>query len=109
MEKLKKFLQKKLKKCLTLYFKSAILYISKEREVKPMNKKDIVELKMKFLREFDTYIREVIGDDSITYDVWCAYGLPDEYDDDDIYAAATDEELWLDCVEAFSRCLALAK
>lgn len=66
--------------------------------------KKIIELRKQFLREFDFYVREVIGDDNITYNIWCALGLPDGWNEMDLIDIAEDEELWLDCVNAFKKC-----
>ena len=65
--------------------------------------KTIKELRMEFLSQMDNYIRNVIGDDSITMK-WLMCGLPDGWNDMDLKEIADDDELWLDCVNCFARC-----
>lgn len=67
----------------------------------------IKKMRMDFLRDFDYYVRNVIGDDEITYGVWCAIGVPDGWFEIDLESIAEDDELWLDCVNAFKRCCEL--
>jgi len=67
-----------------------------------------VEMRKMFLRQFDEYVREKIGDDEITCGEWLANGLPDGYDENDLDFIATDEECWLSCVESFARCCRMA-
>ena len=45
---------------------------------------DITKCRIEFLKQFDYYVRNVIGDDDIT------------------------DELWLDCVKCFSKCCKVA-
>lgn len=68
---------------------------------------DITKCRMEFLKQFDYYIRNIIGDDDIT-DHWLMMGLPDGYDETDLKDIALDDELWLDCVKAFSACCKMA-
>lgn len=70
----------------------------------PMQKK----MRMDFLRDFDYYVRNVIGDDDITYDVWCSTGVPDGWNEDDLESIAEDDELWVDCCKTFEKCLKMA-
>ena len=64
---------------------------------------DITKCRIEFLKQFDYYVRNVIGDDDITED-WLEMGLPDGYNEDDLKEIALDDELWLDCVKSFSWC-----
>ena len=64
---------------------------------------DITKCRIEFLKQFDYYIRNVIGDDEITEE-WLMMGLPDGYDEADLKEIALDDELWLDCVKSFSWC-----
>lgn len=74
-----------------------------------MNEKEKVELRIKFLKQFDDYVRNTIGDDEITYYLWCAEGVPDGADEDDYRTIATDEDLWLETAECFRKCCRLAR
>ena len=65
---------------------------------------DIITCRIEFLKQFDDYVRNIIGDDEITCDIWLAEGLPDGYNEADLEEIALDDELWLDCVECFSKC-----
>lgn len=64
---------------------------------------DITKCRIEFLKQFDYYIRNIIGDEEITEE-WLMMGLPDGYDEDELHFIATDEECWLNCVEAFAEC-----
>ena len=76
-----------------------------EREVIKMTRQtDITKCRIEFLKQFDYYVRNTIGDDIITCDIWLAEGLPDGYDDDDLKEIAESDKCWLYCVEAFSKC-----
>ena len=66
-----------------------------------MTKKEIIELRVKFLWDFHKYIIE-LGDEEI-YLAWIEEGVPDEPDDDDMLEIAEDDALWFDTVEVFSR------
>lgn len=65
---------------------------------------DIAKCRIEFLKQFDSYVREDIGNDEITCDIWLAEGLPDGYDETDLKEIALDDELWLNCVKCFNRC-----
>ena len=65
---------------------------------------DITQCRIEFLKQFDYYVRNVIGDDNITVDIWLAEGLPDGYNEADLKEIALDDELWLDCVKCFNKC-----
>lgn len=64
---------------------------------------DITKYRIKFLKQFDYYIRNIIGDEEIT-EVWLMLGLPDGYNEDDLREIALDDEMWLDCVNCFANC-----
>lgn len=65
---------------------------------------DIIKCKIEFLKQFDYYVRNIIGDDEITCNIWLVNGLPDGYDEIDLKDIALDDELWLDCVNCFADC-----
>ena len=64
---------------------------------------NITKCRIEFLKQFDYYIRNIIGDDDITEE-WLMLGLPDGYDEVDLNDIALDDESWLDCVNCFSSC-----
>ena len=64
---------------------------------------DITKCKIEFLKQFDYYIRNIIGDENII-NAWLSAGVPDGADETDLREIAEDEELWLDCVNAFANC-----
>lgn len=65
--------------------------------------KSITELRIKILKEMDTYARENFDED-LFYDVWLANGVPDECDEETYRYIAETAVCWLDCIEAFSYC-----
>ena len=69
---------------------------------------DIVILRVDFLKQFDKYVRDEIGDEDIT-DYWLQYGIPDGSDEDDLFEIAMNDEQWVDIVNAFRICCAAAE
>ena len=65
---------------------------------------DITKCRIEFLKQFDYYVRNIIGDDDITENWLRWVGLPDDYDETDLKEIALDDELWIDCVNCFSCC-----
>lgn len=65
---------------------------------------DITKCRIEFLKQFDYYVRNIIGDEEITCDIWLSCGVPDGADAIDLQEIAEDDELWLDCVECFKQC-----
>lgn len=63
----------------------------------------IIELRVKLMREMDTYARENF-DENLFYDVWLADGVPDEAGDEMLTEIATIESCWLNIIDAFRRC-----
>ena len=96
-------IKKDYKKCLTEKRKYDI--INTESEVNRM--KEITRYRIDFLKQMDTYVREVIGDDDITIDIWFAGGVPDGYNEQDLIDIAKDNVLWLDTVNCFAKCCKL--
>lgn len=68
---------------------------------------DITKCRIEFLKQFDYYVFNIIGDDDIT-DYWLQMGLPDGYDVDDLREIALDDGEWLDMVKAFAECCRMA-
>ena len=71
--------------------------------IRKIRKIDNTEQRIEFLKKFDYYIKDTIGDDEIT-DEWLMLGLPDEYNEKDLEDIALDDDLWLSCVECFKNC-----
>lgn len=69
-----------------------------------ITREELVKTRKQLLKEMDTYVRDHIGDDEITCDIWFAIGVPDGADDSDYTDIAEDDELWVDCVKAFAKC-----
>ena len=65
---------------------------------------DITKCRIEFLKQFDYYVKNIIGDDDITENWLVWVGLPDDYDETDLKEIALNDELWLDCVKCFSCC-----
>ena len=65
---------------------------------------DITKCRIEFLKQFDYYVRNIIGDDEIICDIWLAEGLLDGYNEIDLKEIALNNELWLDCVNCFANC-----
>ena len=86
-----------------------IIIIVNEREVELLmiRQIDITKCRIDFLKQFDYYVRNIIGDDDITVNIWLAGGVPDGYTDEDLKEIAIDDELWLDCVNCFAECCRL--
>ena len=65
---------------------------------------DITKCRIEFLKQFDYYIRNTIGDEEIICDIWLVEGLPDGYNKTNLKEIAFNDELWLDCVKCFLKC-----
>ena len=63
---------------------------------------EITILKMNLLGGMDSYIKEY-GDENII-NAWLSARVPDGADETDLRKIAEDEELWLDCINAFANC-----
>ena len=66
--------------------------------------KEIIELRVKILKEMNEYIFDKIGDEDII-DYWLLYGMPDDSEDDDFLMVAEDEESWVNVIKTFDKCL----
>jgi hypothetical protein len=66
--------------------------------------KEIIELRVKILKEMNEYVFNKIGDEDII-DYWLLYGMPDDSEADDFLMVAEDEENWVHVVKVFARCL----
>jgi hypothetical protein len=43
------------------------------------------------------------------FDIWLTCGVPDGADDTDFREIAEDDELWLDCINTFTKVMNLSK
>lgn len=66
----------------------------------------IILERVDFLCQFDNYVRDVIGEETII-DYWLTFGLQDGWDEDDLFDIAEDDDLWVDAVKAFDHCCKL--
>lgn len=62
----------------------------------------MIEERIKFLKQFDEYMIENADENAFKY--WLMAGVPDECDESMYRFIASDEECWLNCVEAFAEC-----
>ena len=67
---------------------------------------DIITLRANIMGGMNEYIKE-LGDEVI-YMKWIMV-FPDECDEDELMEMAEDEEVWLDVVKCFARCLEVAQ
>lgn len=65
-------------------------------------KNETIELRKNFLKQFDNYIINEIGDEEII-EVWLMCGLPDKYTEEDLDFIANDDVEWHNVVDLFSR------
>ena len=70
---------------------------------KTIDRTELIMYRKDFLKQMDDYIKDMIGNE-IIIQKWFANGLPDGYDDIHLEEIASDEELWLDCVNCFASC-----
>jgi hypothetical protein len=70
---------------------------------KTIDRSELIMYRKEFLRQMDDYVKDMIGDENIIQK-WFINGLPNGYDDIDLQEIASDDELWLDCVNCFASC-----
>lgn len=70
---------------------------------KIIDRTELVMYRKDFLRQMDDYVKDMIGDENIIQK-WLMCGLPDGCDETDLEEIASDDELWLDCVNCFAEC-----
>ena len=66
-----------------------------------MNNYEMSILKQNILGGMNSYIRE-LGDEDI-WEVWIAYGVPDEATEDDLQFIADDDESWRETCSLFGQ------
>jgi len=62
---------------------------------------ETIELRAKFLKEMDDYVREKCEDED-NFMLWLRDGVPDGADDSMLEDLAAWDSIWLQCVEAFA-------
>ena len=62
-------------------------------------------LRMNLLGGMNAYILDNVQDEELIYDNWFVVGVPDGATEDDLQTIAEDDELWLDAVQSFARCI----
>ena len=62
-------------------------------------------LRMNLLGGMNAYILDNVEDEELIVNDWFAVGVPDGATEDDLQTIAEDEELWLDTVQSFARCI----
>lgn len=68
-----------------------------------VSRNEMVRIRRNLLREMDDYLRSNV-DENVVIDIWFAVGLEDGWDNDILTEYASDEDLWLSCVNAFKAC-----
>ena len=63
---------------------------------------ETIELRKNFLKQFDNYIINVIGDEDFI-EAWLMCGLPDEYTEEDLDFIAKNDAEWVSIVDLFSK------
>lgn len=65
-------------------------------------KNETIELRKNFLKQFDYYIINNIGDEEII-EQWLMCGLPNEYTEEDLDFIANNDDEWNSVVDLFSK------
>ena len=65
------------------------------------------ESRAKLGKKMDDYMRENIQNEEIFWSVWASMGMPDGATEDDYEDLKESDEFWVDCLEAFMRCVLL--
>lgn len=68
-----------------------------------VSRKEMIRIRKNLLKEMDNYLRANV-DENLVIDIWFAVGLEDGWDDDILTEYASDEDLWMSCVNAFRAC-----
>lgn len=68
-----------------------------------VTRQELIETRIKLLKEMDTFARENIDED-LVIDIWFTIGLEDGWTEDILYEYANNEDLWTDCCKSFGVC-----
>lgn len=62
-------------------------------------------LRMNLLGGMNAYILDNVQNEDVIVNDWFAIGVPNEATEEDLQTIAEDEQLWLDAVQSFARCI----
>lgn len=70
---------------------------------KKVSRNEKIRIRKNLLREMDDYLRSNVDEFTVEH-TWFSVGLEDGWDENILTEYAEDDELWLDCVNAFKWC-----
>lgn len=73
-----------------------------------VSREEFIKIRTQLLKDMDNYLRARVNDENV-FDLWLMCGVPDMADEQDFIDIAEDNELWLDAVKTFAKCVALDK
>jgi hypothetical protein len=62
-------------------------------------------LRMNLLGGMNAYILDNVEDEELIVNNWFVVGVPDGATEEDLQTIAEDDELWVDAVQSFARCI----
>jgi hypothetical protein len=62
-------------------------------------------LRMNLLGGMNAYIIDNVEDEELIVNNWFVVGVPDGATEEDLQTIAEDDELWVDAVQSFARCI----
>lgn len=68
-----------------------------------VSRNEMIRIRKNLLKQMDEYLRSNVDESVVEY-IWLAVGLEDGWDENILTEYAEDDELWLDCVNAFKAC-----
>lgn len=70
---------------------------------------EMITLRMNILGGMNAYILDNVDNEEVIYGDWFSLGVPDEATEEDLRTIAEDNQLWLDAVQSFARCLLFSR
>ena len=70
-----------------------------------MTNTELITLRMNILGGMNEYVLNNVQDENMIVDDWFMVGVPDCATEEDLRTIAEDEELWLDAINSFARCM----
>lgn len=70
-------------------------------EIKFKTTKDMIDMRVEFLKSFDNFVRSHIEDEDL-FDYWLENGVPDCADDELLFEIAFLDDCWKDICSAFA-------
>lgn len=67
-----------------------------------VSREEFFNIRARLLKDMDKIVRDTVIITEV-FDMWLTNGVPDGADDTDFKKIAEDDELWLDCVNAFAK------